>query len=172
VKHLDLDPKAARALTESLVKRGAIPEIRRRFFTDPELNIGGRGKSRMQVFEVNGTKGDAIFQETATSRSTCAISFTDLSCQHQPSKASGRSLKPTRVRAEKCWTSYADSHELKCGGGYRLNGTRCRRSSSNWSWNVKSTPTQRVVSETLPKEPRDRGNEEPSASKYLSGKPS
>lgn len=43
------------ALYESLKKRDAIPEVRRLYFTDPERNPGARGKSRLQVFEGNGT---------------------------------------------------------------------------------------------------------------------
>lgn len=49
------------ALTESLNKRGAIPEVRVLYFTDPERNPGGRGKSRQQIFEGNGTSGSEIF---------------------------------------------------------------------------------------------------------------
>ena len=52
----------AHELTRSLVDREAIPKIRLRYFTDPELNVGGHGKSRMQVFEHNGTTGDDIFR--------------------------------------------------------------------------------------------------------------
>ena len=48
-------------LTESLLKRYAIPEIRLSYFTDPERNPGGRGKSRQNVFELNGTSGPEIF---------------------------------------------------------------------------------------------------------------
>ncbi len=47
-------------LTESLLKREAIPAIRLSYFTDPELNPGGRGKSRQNVFEHNGTSGSEI----------------------------------------------------------------------------------------------------------------
>jgi hypothetical protein len=43
------------ALTDSLLERGAIPEVRLLYFTDPERNPGGRGKSRQQIFERNGT---------------------------------------------------------------------------------------------------------------------
>lgn len=53
---------AAAALTESLLERGAIPEIRRRYLTDPELNIGGHRKSRMQGFTDHGLREDAIFR--------------------------------------------------------------------------------------------------------------
>ncbi|HWI80715.1 hypothetical protein [Ramlibacter sp.] len=48
------------ALSESLFKRGAIPEVRLLYFTDPERNPGGRGKSRQQIFEKNGTSGAEI----------------------------------------------------------------------------------------------------------------
>ena len=49
------------ALWNSLYQRSAIPEVRLQYFTDPERNPGGRGKSRMQIFEKNGTTGDEIF---------------------------------------------------------------------------------------------------------------
>lgn len=49
------------ALTEALLERGAIPEVRLLYFTDPERNPGGRGKSREQVFENNGTSGTEIY---------------------------------------------------------------------------------------------------------------
>ncbi len=49
-------------LAQSLLERKAIPQIRMCYFTDPELNIGGRGKSRKEVFERNGTSGDAILR--------------------------------------------------------------------------------------------------------------
>jgi hypothetical protein len=48
------------ALSESLLKRGAIPEVRLSYFTDPERNPGGRGKSRRQIFEKNGTSDAEI----------------------------------------------------------------------------------------------------------------
>ena len=48
------------ALSESLLKRGAIPEVRLLYFTDPERNPGGRGKSRQQIFENNGTSDAEI----------------------------------------------------------------------------------------------------------------
>src|SRR5437773_7602245 len=51
---------AAGLLAKSLLARNAIPEARLRYFTDPELNIGSR-KSRKQVFESNGTVGEAIY---------------------------------------------------------------------------------------------------------------
>ncbi|WP_457282684.1 hypothetical protein [Polaromonas sp. P5_D5] len=48
------------ALTETLLKRGAVSEVRRLYFTDPERNPGGRGKSRQDIFEKNGTSGPEI----------------------------------------------------------------------------------------------------------------
>jgi len=48
-------------LIKSLVKRRAIPEIRLRVFDDPELAESG-GKSPKEVFESNGTSGDAIYR--------------------------------------------------------------------------------------------------------------
>ena len=59
----DTDPKgdAALELTRLLCARGAIPDIRRRYLTDPKLNIGGRGKSRVQVF--GSTRGEVIFRD-------------------------------------------------------------------------------------------------------------
>ncbi len=53
---------AAGELTESLLERGAVPDIRRCYFVYPELNIGGHGKSRKEVFEQNGTIGRDIFR--------------------------------------------------------------------------------------------------------------
>jgi hypothetical protein len=51
----------AHDLARSLIDRGAIPEIRMRYFTDPALNIGTK-KSRKQVFESNNTRGDDILR--------------------------------------------------------------------------------------------------------------
>jgi hypothetical protein len=51
--------EAAALLSRSLLAREAIPKIRLRYFTDPELNIGSK-KSREQSFEANGTKGEDI----------------------------------------------------------------------------------------------------------------
>ncbi|CAN7530024.1 hypothetical protein [Duganella sp. LjRoot269] len=48
------------ALSESLLQRAAIPEVRLRYFIDPECNPGGRGKSRQAMFERNGTGGNDI----------------------------------------------------------------------------------------------------------------
>lgn len=53
--------EAAAKLTQSLIKRSAIPMIRIHFFTDPAFNIGTK-LSRQQVFEKNGTYGVDIFK--------------------------------------------------------------------------------------------------------------
>jgi hypothetical protein len=52
---------AAAQLASSLLSRKAIPEMRLRYFNDPNLNIGSK-KSRKQVFEANGTYGNAILE--------------------------------------------------------------------------------------------------------------
>ena len=52
--------ETACALTKGLLARDAIPEARLNWFLDPEYNIGGRGLSRRQIFERNGTCGDDI----------------------------------------------------------------------------------------------------------------
>ena len=39
----------------------AVPQSRWAYFTDPALNIGS-SKSRLEVFESNGTTGEAIFE--------------------------------------------------------------------------------------------------------------
>lgn len=49
-------------LSTSLLDRGAIPEVRLLYFTDPQCNPGGRGKSRQSLFEGNGTVGDEILR--------------------------------------------------------------------------------------------------------------
>jgi len=51
---------AAGELAKLLLKRNAIPEIRIRYLTDPNFNVGGHGKSRKDIFENHGTKGNAI----------------------------------------------------------------------------------------------------------------
>jgi hypothetical protein len=53
---------AAGELMESLLVHDAIPEIRRRYLTDPDLNVRGRNKSRIDGFELNGTRGRNIFK--------------------------------------------------------------------------------------------------------------
>lgn len=49
-------------LVHALYERGAIPEHRLKFFQDPDYNPGGRGVSIQQVFEGNGTSGEAILR--------------------------------------------------------------------------------------------------------------
>ncbi|MCW5750718.1 MAG: hypothetical protein KIT81_06190 [Alphaproteobacteria bacterium] len=49
------------ALMRSLAIRKGIPEARVRYFNDPEYFVGGRGSSRRQIFERNGTRGEEIF---------------------------------------------------------------------------------------------------------------
>jgi hypothetical protein len=53
---------ASEQLMSSLLSRNAIPEIRKAYLSDATLNVGGRGKSRLDVFERNGTRGPAIFR--------------------------------------------------------------------------------------------------------------
>lgn len=48
-------------LCKLLKLRGAVPEVRRLYFTDPERNPVGRGKSVQEMFERNGTFGNNIF---------------------------------------------------------------------------------------------------------------
>ncbi|WP_096700020.1 hypothetical protein [Magnetospirillum sp. 15-1] len=45
-----------------LIERKAIPEERVKYFTDGEYSHGTRGRSRMKVFERNGTSGEDIFR--------------------------------------------------------------------------------------------------------------
>lgn len=49
-------------LAESLLGRKAVPGVRLRYFTDPEMNAAGRGRSRRDVFEGNGTSGRDILR--------------------------------------------------------------------------------------------------------------
>lgn len=51
---------AVRDLVKSLAARRAIPEHRRRYFTDPRYYPGGYGRSRQQDFEKNGRYGDEV----------------------------------------------------------------------------------------------------------------
>jgi hypothetical protein len=53
-----IDPM--KELAERLLERGAVPNIRLSYFNDPDFNPGGRGKSRAQMFERNGTSGGEI----------------------------------------------------------------------------------------------------------------
>lgn len=52
--------EAALKLLKSLLSRNAVPEIRMRYFTDPDMFPGGRGKSRKDIWKRNGTVGDDI----------------------------------------------------------------------------------------------------------------
>lgn len=54
--------EAALRLMKSLIARKAIPAVRSKYFTDSDFNVGGRGRSRAQIFEKNGTYGEAIFK--------------------------------------------------------------------------------------------------------------
>ena len=58
-----IEPMAA--LAESLLDRRAIPEVRLLYFTDPERNPQGRGKSWQQIFEKNGTAGDEVLSHAS-----------------------------------------------------------------------------------------------------------
>jgi hypothetical protein len=49
-------------LTSSLLKRKAIPDHRLAYFSDPEYNVGGRGKSRRDVFFQNGHNDDSLMR--------------------------------------------------------------------------------------------------------------
>lgn len=49
-------------LVESLGRRDAIPEPRRRYWADPEYNTGRGTRSRKGVFERNGCKGKDIYR--------------------------------------------------------------------------------------------------------------
>jgi len=49
-------------LMSLLIARGAIPDSRIHYFTKPTYSIGGRGKSRQDVFENNGTRNEDIFR--------------------------------------------------------------------------------------------------------------
>jgi hypothetical protein len=53
---------AMQELMRSLLERNAISEARWKFFSDPGFFIGGRGCSRLDIFERNGTRGGAIFR--------------------------------------------------------------------------------------------------------------
>ena len=50
------------ALASSILERGVVPEVRIAYFTNPDFNPGGRGRSRQDVFEKNGTSGDDILR--------------------------------------------------------------------------------------------------------------
>ncbi len=46
------------SLMKSLESRGGIPEARWRYWSDPEYYVGGRGKSRLDIFKKNGRTDD------------------------------------------------------------------------------------------------------------------
>lgn len=51
--------RATAALAESLLQRKAVPVIRQRYFTDPDLNIGSR-KSRLERFRERVADADIL----------------------------------------------------------------------------------------------------------------
>lgn len=53
--------EAAAPLAKSLFARGAIPDVRLAYFTDPGRNVGSQ-RSRREIFEGNGTRGDQILE--------------------------------------------------------------------------------------------------------------
>jgi hypothetical protein len=61
-EHWNAVGEAALVLRKSLIARKAIPGVRSKYFTDPDFNVGGRGRSRAEIFEKNGTHGEAIFR--------------------------------------------------------------------------------------------------------------
>lgn len=52
----------AAELMRSLIARRAIPDVRLRYFTDPDLFPGGRGRSHKQVFNDNGRTNSEILE--------------------------------------------------------------------------------------------------------------
>lgn len=50
------------SLLKSLLERKGVPEHRLRYFTDPECNVGGRGKSREQRWRENGNSTEEILR--------------------------------------------------------------------------------------------------------------
>lgn len=103
-------------LAESLLERKAIPEVRLAYFTDPEMNVGGYGKSRKQVFEKNGTSGRDICA-TRTSWTTCGTSSMVPTYRRTPSGDSVRSSR--RTVEPRAWYSVRSrrSSEKKCRTG-------------------------------------------------------
>lgn len=53
---------AMEELVNSLLERNAVPLQRRKYLADPEYFVGGHGRSRLQTFEKNGTRGNEIFR--------------------------------------------------------------------------------------------------------------
>lgn len=54
--------KSSRLLTKLLLERIAIPENRLKYFTDRAYQFGRVKRSRKEIFESNGTKGESIFE--------------------------------------------------------------------------------------------------------------
>ena len=81
-------------LAESLFKRNAIPKVRLAYFIEPEMNVGGHGRSCQQVFEKNGTMSTGKFSATRISWRTCDTSFV---AQTLPAEASEVSAKSSRM---------------------------------------------------------------------------
>jgi hypothetical protein len=61
-EHWNAVGEAALVLMKSLIARKAIPDVRSKYSTDPDFNVGGRGRSRAEIFQKNGTRGEAIFR--------------------------------------------------------------------------------------------------------------
>ncbi|MDZ4706925.1 MAG: hypothetical protein SH818_00870 [Saprospiraceae bacterium] len=53
--------QSVETLTKSLKDSKKIPASRINYFTKPEYNISNRKRSRKEIFEGNGTSGDAIY---------------------------------------------------------------------------------------------------------------
>lgn len=49
-------------LTQSLIKRNAIPEIRQNYFIDAKYNLSNSHNSKAEIFESNGTLREDIFR--------------------------------------------------------------------------------------------------------------
>lgn len=49
-------------LTRSLLARKAVPDHRLRYFTDPDFNVGGRGRSRFEQFKRTGNTEDEVIR--------------------------------------------------------------------------------------------------------------
>ncbi len=53
--------EAAGKLCLALLRRNAVPKVRQDWVSEARYNVGGRGKSVLEVFESNGTDGEDIF---------------------------------------------------------------------------------------------------------------
>lgn len=49
-------------LASSILRRNVVPEVRLAYFSEPEFNPTGRGRSRQNIFEKNGTYGRGILK--------------------------------------------------------------------------------------------------------------